>query len=513
MKKKKIILTSLFALMLTAVIGGISTKTGITKKELETHVRFLAHDERGGRFPGTPGYTAAAEYVREKLQESGLEEVCKDDKERTSFFQNVPMKHFLYGKGNSIKVKSPTGEKVFSNFNDFFIESPGNIETREITGTPVFIGCGIHEPGVWDDFAGLDIKGKPVFLMQFFPPKKDGEHVLPRDLILKYAYGFPSIHKYPGILERGASCIIHIPRQKHVEKWEHYQFLSHLFSIRPVPPYGAKWQFAPPVPELVASSAMIDYFFGDQSFDPIGRDRPYKTIEFDRFEMTISLDVTEKRISSPNVVGVVRGTDPELKNTYIVVGAHLDHLGTFQGKVFNGANDDASGCAALLEMAQELAKNPPKRSVIFTFFTGEETGLNGSRYFVENSPVPLEQIKVFINLDEVGGKKGDDRQMAINAGFLPRTGTHLETALQAAGKSLTAAVLKIEKKEPKPYLIYWVDDYSFSEKGIPVIPIGTTPGTGNDWHTPGDDVEKINFEHLYEVSRFTYALILELANN
>jgi hypothetical protein len=163
MKKKKVFLLYPLLLAMLVTIGGIfaaadsqqksKVPDGINEKELETHVKFLAHEDRGGRFPGTPGYMAAAEYVRAKLKEYGFEAVCQDETGRNSFFQTVPMRHFKYGKGNHITVKSPKGEKVFSNLTDFFFESPGKGGTRTITGTPVFIGCGIHEPGVWLDGA------------------------------------------------------------------------------------------------------------------------------------------------------------------------------------------------------------------------------------------------------------------------------------------------------------------------------------------------------------------------
>jgi hypothetical protein len=541
MKKKKVFLLYPLLLAMLVTSGGVfaaadsqrsgekhreekvcqksKVSDGINEKELETHVKFLAHEDRGGRFPGTPGYMAAAEYVRVKLKEYGLEAVCQDETGQNSFFQTVPMRHFKYGKGNRITVKSPKGEKVFRNLTDFFFESAGEGGSRTITGTPVFIGCGIHEPGVWDDLASLDIKGKPVFLMQYFPPKKDGEHVLPRELRQKYTYGFYSLYKYPAVLERGASCIIHVLHYKQAAEWELNLTTSHCFALRPVPPYGAEWQFTPPVPEVTASKTMIDYFFADKGFDPIQRKGSYERFEFDGYEMTIELDVTEERINSPNVVGLVRGTDPVLKNTYIAVGAHLDHLGTFQGQVFNGANDNASACAALLAASRELVKNPPKRSVIFTFFTGEESCLSGSRYFVEHSPVPLKQIQTFINLDEVGGKKGDNSPMFIAVGALPKISTRLEKIMTAAGKHLDRAELKIDKTELEPYRLRWVDQfndwvdhYSFLKKGIPIIGIGTIPGIGADWHTPGDDVETINFEHLHQVTRFIYALVSELGN-
>ncbi len=122
-------------------------------------------------------------------------------------------------------------------------------------------------------------------------------------------------------------------------------------------------------------------------------------------------------------------------------------------------------------------------------------------------------------MDEVGGKKGDNSPMFIAVGALPKITTQLEKIMTAAGKHLDRVELKIDKKGLEPYRLRWVDQfndwvdqYSFLKKGIPVIPIGTIPGTGSDWHTPGDDVDKINFEHLYQVTRFIYALVSALGN-
>jgi Zn-dependent M28 family amino/carboxypeptidase len=162
-----------------------------------------------------------------------------------------------------------------------------------------------------------------------------------------------------------------------------------------------------------------------------------------------------------------------------------------------------------MEAAEELVRNPTKRSVLFLFFTGEETGLTGSRYFVEHCPVPLEQIKPFINVDEVGGKK-DDNKMEIITGSRSEIPHSFEKTMLAAGKILDKAKLKIDKKKPKPYQLDYVDEYSFLKKGIPIIFIGTSPNYGD--HTPGDDVEKIDFEHLHEVTRYIHALVLELGN-
>jgi len=205
---------------------------------------------------------------------------------------------------------------------------------------------------------------------------------------------------------------------------------------------------------------------------------------------------------------VVEGTDPVMKKEYVVISAHYDHLGIRDGRTFNGANDDGSGTAALLEIGQALVLQRPKRSVILAWFTGEEMGLWGSNHFVNRSPVPLEAISADINLDMIG-RNDPGVLFLVGSNSLS---TELDTVLQAVSSQPLGLRLDYtynDKNHPDRYYSR-SDNYPFIRMGVPAVALFT--GMTPDYHQAGDTIDKIDFAKIEKIARFTYAAAMEIGN-
>ena len=219
--------------------------------------------------------------------------------------------------------------------------------------------------------------------------------------------------------------------------------------------------------------------------------------------MQISIDMLSQAFESPNVIAILEGSDPILKNEYVVLSAHLDHLGTIQGEVYNGANDDATGSAVVLELAQVLAAHPPRRSVIFALFTCEEQSHCGTDYFLAQPPVPVKSIVANINLEVLGGVNPDVSGIIVMA-----TPQLLETASRL---SIPGSVpLKTFEAEPVMDDYQKGDHLSFYQHGIPAAMVAS--GASDEYHTPQDDIGRINFDHLYRLSQYILSFVQEVAN-
>ncbi|MBT8398671.1 MAG: M28 family peptidase, partial [Gemmatimonadetes bacterium] len=216
--------------------------------------------------------------------------------------------------------------------------------------------------------------------------------------------------------------------------------------------------------------------------------------------------------SSPNVVGLLPGTDSVLKDEYIVVTAHLDHVGVRNGEVFNGADDNASGSAAVLEAAEAAAMSPGKRSMLFVLLTAEEKGLLGSMAFANNPPVPADQIVLNINLDMVGRNSPDFPDVLLAMGSENGRAGLLDMIRSVNDSGINAPLDWRLNEGPDPHNhVQRSDQMSFMQKGIPAILI-TRGFMGPDYHEPTDVPATINYEKVFHATRLTFGIASEAAN-
>ncbi len=484
----------------------------ITEAELRDHIYFLASDFMRGRVGPSEEYEIAAQYVATQFAEAGLEPLVSEQGNMEGYFQEVPYEKLVFDTTATWMLHSKKGDTEFNHKVDYKI-----LEGRFIPESPlevVFAGYGIHEPDFgWDDFKDIDVAGKMVVLM-IGAPVIDGEPVLPDSIHQQYISmmglnkkAIPLIQQGPAavilLLDKLSSAMIpfdHIPSTLPPEL---YQYKG---------PSKEKGDFRIPMIYLVKQEVVSSIFEG-QKFDPASIEeegmKKYKPYQLKGVTIDTRFPVLERtEVYLKNVVGMVPGTDPELSQQYITVGAHLDHVKHPSGEVANGADDDASGCAGVMEIAEAVAMDPPRRPVVFITYTAEEMGLQGSHYFVNAGPLEIGEIKFNVNLDMIGRTTEENKE----------TGSHYVLADSKYEKEMIPFLSEINDATIQLPLIYDFhhqyngssDHASYSNVGIPSFFFFS--GDHQDLHSPGDDPGKIEYDKAAKISRLAYLITMKLAN-
>ncbi len=480
----------------------------ITAAELRDHIFFLASDALEGRYLGSKGYEIAALYGASQFKAAGLESLSVPP-EKSSYLQDVPVvKRNLKNEPYMI-LKTPDGETRFQHGPDFkWIE--GEIQPAEARRLPVvFVGYGISEPEHgWDDFKGLDIVDKAVVMM-FGAPLRDGKPVLPPDEHKRYASAAGWQNKLMALVSMVPAAVILIGDEQILKMWEKLPTKTQRESYA----YQGQGRGIH-IPLICAVKP------GLAEAILAGQDRPlsrlsdpslegYACFELHNTDLEMITSYDQEPVPTWNVVGMVKGTDPVLSQEYITVTAHLDHLEPRGGEICNGADDNASGSAGVMEIAEAVAMDPPRRSVVFVLFAKEEGGVIGSRHFVGACPVPIERVVVNLNLDMIGRtdaySKGDRSHYALDS---DKVTPELRKALIEVNQRTLNWPLKFDRPPNAPGV--GSDNIIFDMKGIPSIFFYSGPH--RDYHRPTDDAEKIEYDKVEKLSRVVYALTMELGN-
>ena len=380
----------------------------ITIKELKDHVYFLASDEMKGRVTGTEEYNKAAKYAEKEFETAGLKPIIAGSKGDKSFLQAVPFTRRKMENLKPVVIKGPDKEFTFKHNDNFKFTAVG---MKDFSGTAlpvVFVGYGIEDSDSdWNDFEGLELEGKAVVVLPGAPMRND-KPVLPEVRHKIYTSRTGEFRKRNAIFRRGPAVVINLAGKSSAQSWEKIRSaaegtrLTYAGSVNSPARRMSRFRN---VSSVIVKEDFIKALFIGQEYSPVeigetGLEN-YKTFDLKEVTITFDFKLKEKKIDSWNVVAMVEGTDTELKEEYVTVGAHLDHISIGE-EVYNGADDNASGSAGVLEVAEAVVMSPPRRSVIFILYTAEELGLYGSRHFLNNCPVPIENIIVNINLDMIG---------------------------------------------------------------------------------------------------------------
>ena len=474
------------------VLVSSARSEGQTRLRLETDVRFLADDLLEGRATPSRGLDLAALYLANQLRAAGLQ----------------PGNGYSYYQTFACKSYSPEEAKYTVTLNDIrldfseYLLFPGGLEP---SGVPhrfdmVFAGYGIYAPDRnVNDYEGIDVQGKAVVTMLGAPWDPDPAAIHAYDRIAG---------KWLQAKVRKASCFVYVSKDFELPKDSTPVVEVGIFkdAVHMPTSYLSEYPKAgwPPCLILLPSAfnrALAKATSGsyEEWAQRLKGGKSATTAIEGQLEMTINATPREGRAS--NVVAIIPGTDSELKKEWVVLSAHYDHLGTLtvpEGRdgIYNGADDNASGTAAVLEIGRRLvSEHPPKRSILVICYAGEEIDLLGSAYHALRPLVPLDQVVLNINVDMVG--RSDGTLQSLTPGC-----EELLLKAQEIGRRCGFAVLP--DNYPTWRLIYFVDSYHFARFGIPVIECAT--GMHADYHQVSDEVSRIRFDKLENVLGVLYQL-------
>ena len=470
MKKLSLVFCLLASLNLTAQKLNKLPESTLPMTETSTHLRFLAADELMGRRTGEQGNMVAARYIAEQFRALGL----KPASGQATFMQKVPFKNTVPNTEGSLTV----GDSTLKMMTDFIVLDG---KAADLKGVPVvYAGNGWVDKET-DDYKDLDVKGK-IVIVSLGTPKTTSpwEAIQASEAKTKIA------------AEHGAAALVEIFTAKLPWKNVVGYFASERLKL------DMKKAGEP-------DNTMPHLWVSGNRAALMGKDK-VQTLSMTTF------DKKETPVLSCNVVGVLEGSDPVLKNEYIILSAHFDHVGTGKNgggaftkedSIFNGSRDNAFGCSAVLFAAKSLTQIKPKRSILFIAFTGEELGLLGSSYYAENPLVPLKQCVYNLNCDGAGY---NDTNILTTMG-LGRT--DCKTELEAASKAFGLKI--VDDPAPEQNLFDRSDNVSFAAKGIPAPTF--SPGfTAFDaaifkyYHKAEDNPETIDFAYLHKYCQvYTHA--------
>ncbi len=452
----------------------------IQKSETEAHMRFLAGDELLGRRTGEQGNLVAARYIAEQFRKLGIKPVSNNQPTtglipNNAYYQPVSFEK-MYAPGPGVIIAEA---ETLKSGEDWILM---NGDASDLNAPLVYAGFGLENAEKkWDDYKGLDVKGKIVLLQSGTPDVQT-----PSEIVTT------SAEKRKLAIEKGAIGIIEL--------------------------------FTAPIPWNV-----VNRFFAGEKIgladngDAAGKAIPHAWVNGKEARLTRALRAVNtvqfktsgrksQLISSPNVVGYIPGTDPKLKDEYVMLTAHYDHIGvgkqggqayTAEDSIFNGARDNAFGVVALLAAAESFAKMPPKRSILIVGLTAEEVGLLGSKYYAAHPLLPLN--KCIFNINSDGAGYNDTTIVSVMG--LDRTGAKLE--MEKATKAFGLGIFA--DPSPEQGLFDRSDNVSFAKEGIPAPTF--TPGfkefNGDimkNYHQVSDNPETIDFNYLLKFSQaYTYA--------
>ena len=486
----------------------------ITIEELKEHLNVLASDDFMGRRPGSEGYRKAVAYTSEQFKISGLKTLFKDENGNPSYLQGIKMVQSTRGENNALILHTPDGPTSFGK-DQYFLFRPGKEPTKEYEPLEVvFVGFGIDEPEAgYSDYTDVDLEGK-IAVMMMGAPIKQGKFILPAELNQKYLNPVNgTVPKLKAVFQRKAAGVVVIAMPMIAFQWEKLTRMVGKLNISLAPeemaegeePDEVSMAMNPPVPMLIAHPKMVNVVFKNQQYDPIKRKGKYGSFTLKDLKLEMKVDMPLQPFTTHNVVAFVEGTDPVLKHEYITLGAHLDHLGMLDEGVANGADDNGSGSVAILEIAEALAMNPPKRSVILILYSSEELGLIGSKYFVDHPPVPIEDIIVNINLDMVG-RDTKNFPDGIYATGSTRLSQEFKPVIVETNENTIKMPLSFAYDTSDPEN-HWgrSDQINFHRRGVPAV-FFSSGSDHEDYHKATDDIEKINFVKIRDISRLCYEI-------
>ncbi len=539
----------------------------ITSQDAVTHLKFLACDLLQGRETASAGYDIAARYFATMFELLDLEPAGDAPRTaprgdivsprglkrpRRSYFQNIAFKEILKAESRArVDWQIGATRKSFSFYpgQDYTYSAS---ESGSFSAPVVFVGYGIREESLkFDEYRGMDVKGKIVMMLTEIPLKEDRDSPFNKARLMQKYYPFRSTGRAPSpkaqlAEEMGAIAILMVENSPENNRSLAQEDLAdqRINDERPIFPGSRRrlllvQEKSRRMPWETIPAINISRETANKILEGIGKDIEAlkKTIEETKqpqsapltgVSFTMDVEVETKLVHSANVLAFMEGSDSELKDEAIVIGAHLDHLGQRGDYIFNGADDNGSGSVGVLEVAEAFVKSPvkPKRSLLFALWTGEEKGLLGSRYYVAHPYIPLAQTVANLNIDMIcrSWKEEDLRRRAATMGlrlddeFMKKI--DLKKFVSLAFDAATPLLGELMSKNnhhigldlhlrPSEEATGGSDHAPFGQNRVPWVAFHTA--LHEDYHQPSDTVEKLEPQHFERLLRLAYLTAFDLA--
>jgi Zn-dependent M28 family amino/carboxypeptidase len=494
-------------------------------------IKILASDDFGGRAPGSPGEAKTVDYLVQQFRAAGVEPGNPDG----TFVQKVPLVGITPAKPSPLVVRGPGRRLTFKPHEQVVAFSPRVTESVSVADSPiVFAGYGVQAPEFqWDDFKGLDVKGKTLVVLVNDPPVAEAGNP---DALDAQIFGGRAMtyygrwtYKYEKAAELGAAAVFIV----HEAGPAGYPFAV-------VQGFGGE-RFGLVTPDRNMSQPAVQGWLSVEAATELlgaaghdfaalkarARAREFKPVALG-LTASMAFSQTLRTIDSQNVIGKITGADPQLRNEYVIYTAHWDHFGTgtpVEGDaIYNGARDNASGTAMLIEFARafKAVQPPAKRTILLLAVTAEEQGLLGSEYYAKFPLYPLEKTLANINVDalNVWGRTKDLTIIGLGNSELD---AYARDAASEQGRVLEP------DSEPEKGFYYRSDHFNFAKAGVPAL--NPDPGvdfldkpagfgaekrdewTSRDYHQPSDEVKEWwDLGGLGEDGRLLFAVGYRVAN-
>lgn len=481
-------ISKIFQLLVVIILVSCSNtgNKNVTTGELLNHLKYLSSDSLKGRLTGSAGDSLAADYIKNELASYGFIPLSGDGLQRFKITDKI-----LIGEKNSMKINN-VNYKPEEDFVPFAFSENGSVGSDV-----VFAGYGFNintDSLKWNDYDKIDVKGKWVMILRADPESENTRS--------KFASFGGDRDKALIVKDLGAAGILLVSGESLDKEDKFEPLIRGDFSVG-IPAFRIKRTLA----DVILSKSKTTLAALEKKLNT-----SLKPVSFSAGTvLTANSEIVQEKVNTRNVVMILPGEDEKLKNEYIIMGGHFDHLGMGgPGSssravdtlgVHHGADDNASGIAMMLEIAEKFAgtKGSHKRSIICIAFTGEEEGLLGSKYFTDNPEADLSKVDAMVNMDMVGRLK-DTKDLQIG-GVGTAVGLR-EKAVVLCDTNLLKLTFTEEGSGPSDYS-------SFYAKNIPVLFF--TTGAHDDYHKPSDTWNKINYKGMVIVSDLIFKLTAELA--
>lgn len=512
------LLSAIACCCFATIANGQQAYERIQEKSLRADVYFLAAEDMAGRKAAGHEARIAGNYIASEFMRLGLKPLGGDG----SYFQKYNLTVAAQDDSHvELTVRSGAQQKGYQLGHDFdltWITQTTN--PTEVTGKVVFVGHGVKAPEYgYDDLASIDLHGKIVMILPHEPQESDPNSKFKGKWHTYHAY---DQYKYEDIRRAGAAGILEV-----IEKNPHRPPTTSSASRQdwfPDAIYSLPGFWDLPVFEITQEVADELLQSSGKTVDGLHRaiDQSFTSQSFELNDViaTLKKAYTGRHVvEARNVLGLLEGSDPKLKDEYVIVSAHYDHLGVVGGRTQFGADDNASGVAALLEIAHAFVAGGvrPRRSILFVSFDSEEAGLLGSFYYARHPALPIERAAAVLNMDMVGRNedtptwKFSPEQTARSVNLV---GTLYSPALRKIAEQQNHATgLLLDFKTDSEDKEEWFarsDQYVFATERVPVILFNT--GEHPDYHTENDTWNLLNYPKLEKIARLVFLTAADVAN-